>query len=140
MLWETHMTTKTGDRAAANMDRRDFLKTCGVLGAGAMIAPWGAAAESGAAGRPNVILIMTDVDAPERNPEWRGVISGDWELLVKHGEAMPGEDLFLFNLKKDPKEQENLAAIEPDRVCELQKALDSWWNPESTSRNRTTTA
>jgi len=76
---------------------------------------------------------MAAPDAPGKTLEARGVISGNWKLLVTQAPAKagsrPGTEEYLFNLKKDPKEVENLASANRRKVEELMKVLNEWWNP-----------
>lgn len=76
---------------------------------------------------------MAAPEAPEKTLEGRGVISGDWKLVVRHrGESSPVAGAprpYLFNLKEDPKEAENLADSNPQKVGELMDLLNAWWNP-----------
>ncbi len=80
---------------------------------------------------------IADITRPERSLLSRGLVTGDWKLLVAapHADAVPGrktlqrEPIELYRIRSDPHEQRNLAASEPDRVRELRELLDAWWNP-----------
>jgi hypothetical protein len=76
---------------------------------------------------------MAAPDAPEKTLEGRGVICGDWKLLVTRNAAKAGTpartETFLFNLKNDPKETRNLAAGNQRETARLAGMLDEWWNP-----------
>ena len=76
---------------------------------------------------------MAAPEAPEKTLEARGVISGDWKLLVMRDAKASGPvgatRTFLFNLKNDPKEKENLAEVNRQKVEELLRMLNEWWNP-----------
>jgi arylsulfatase A-like enzyme len=71
--------------------------------------------------------------APERALFWRfggpanrlqrAVRQGDWKLLVDFGAFAP---LFLFNLRDDPGERNDLAARHPEIVARLRPLLDAW--------------
>lgn len=50
----------------------------------------------------------------------RVVRQGDYKLWQK------GSETLLFNLRRDPHEDQNLAATEPDRVAALKTLLNSW--------------
>lgn len=65
---------------------------------------------------------------PEKTLDGRGVISGDWKLVITYDGK--GE-VFLFNLKDDPKEIKNLAPENPTKADELKKIMDEWWNPDT---------
>lgn len=47
---------------------------------------------------------------------------GDWKLI----EFFENSALELYNLRDDPRERRNLAAAEPQRAADLQKALAAW--------------
>lgn len=68
-----------------------------------------------------------DLDRPAASLRWRWVIEGDWKLLVPKLQNEPGAAVELFNLTRDPREEENLAAQEPARVRQLTRRLDRWW-------------
>ena len=73
-----------------------------------------------------------DLNDPAKSVRHRWIIEGDWKLIVPHvpaDEDGPGT-IELYNLADDPKETNNLAAQEPNRVTQLQKKLNAWWNPE----------
>jgi arylsulfatase A-like enzyme len=69
-----------------------------------------------------------DIHKPAANLQYRWVIEGNWKLIVPHELNVKGKPE-LYDLSKDPTEQENLAAKHPERVIDLQKALDRWWQP-----------
>jgi len=54
-----------------------------------------------------------------RGPQKRGIIDGDWKLIVGGGTE-------LFYLPDDPKESQNVARKHPERVSALRKRLDQW--------------
>lgn len=54
-----------------------------------------------------------------RGGDYRAVRAGDWKLQVS---ALPNKD-WLYNLKSDPSERNNLAASEPAKVHELKALL-----------------
>lgn len=58
---------------------------------------------------------------------YRWVIEGDWKLISPDSERLPKESLQLYDLRKDPAENHNLAAENPDVVQRLQQTLDAWW-------------
>ena len=83
---------------------------------------------------------MLNVDDPAAALRARSVVSKDWKLTVWRqphpsleikGWQMhaPKETVELFNLKDDPLERANLAEQMPEKVKELKKQLDAWWNP-----------
>jgi uncharacterized sulfatase len=76
---------------------------------------------------------MAAPDAPEKTLEARAVVFGDWKLVVAQAPAKagakPATEVYLFNLKNDPKEAENLATANPQKVEQLTKLLNEWWDP-----------
>lgn len=54
--------------------------------------------------------------------EQRALRQGDWKLLKARGDAQAQ----LFNLATDISESKNLAAVEPEKLKELQAAWDEW--------------
>lgn len=65
-----------------------------------------------------------DLNNPAKNLEARWMVLGDWKLIV----PVKGEPE-LYDLKDDPAELKNLAAMKPDAVKRLAIALDDWWKP-----------
>ncbi len=74
---------------------------------------------------------MVAPDRPEDSLEARGIISGDWKLVdMMEPDNTTAAGAYLFNLKNDPKEKNNLAGQQPHKVIELRKKLNDWWNPK----------
>lgn len=67
--------------------------------------------------------IVLDLPEDSHNPQVRAVISGDYKLIV-YG---PGVKTELYNLKKDPGEETNLAKTEPDKFAEMKALFDKTW-------------
>jgi arylsulfatase A-like enzyme len=71
--------------------------------------------------------------APERTLFWRfggptnrnqrAVRQGDWKLLIDAGSFQP---LFLFNLRADPGERNDLSFHRPEIVARLRPLIDAW--------------
>lgn len=81
---------------------------------------------------------MAAPDEPERSLESRGVISGDWKLLVMQpSKTCSSGATHLFNLKEDPKEVHDLAGANPQKVEELLGVLNGWWNPQASGPKKT---
>lgn len=76
---------------------------------------------------------VPDVNRPAEGLLYRWVISGDWKLIVPTG-ADPGDfgpqEVALFHLSDDSDEKLDLAEQNPERVAQLRKLLDDWWNGE----------
>jgi arylsulfatase A-like enzyme len=50
---------------------------------------------------------------------WKVLISGGWKIIQKLSEST----VELYDLQKDPTEQQNLAPAEPARTSEMQRKL-----------------
>lgn len=68
-----------------------------------------------------------DVQNPSASLRYRWIVADDWKLIVPVRTQEPKAEVELFNVTKDPQEQQNLTAEQPERVAELAKRLDSWW-------------
>jgi uncharacterized sulfatase len=65
-----------------------------------------------------------NLDKPALSLTHRWVREGDWKLIVFEEPKAPPE---LYNVARDPHEEKNLTAKEPDKVKHLVQALDGWW-------------
>jgi uncharacterized sulfatase len=70
-----------------------------------------------------------DINEPASSLRYRWVVEGDWRLIVPHPANVKDEQAELYNVVKDPGEEQNLAPREQARVEALRKRLDAWWNP-----------
>jgi arylsulfatase A-like enzyme len=70
-----------------------------------------------------------DIRDPAKNLLYRWIIVGTWKLIVPTARVKDGT-AELYDLSQDPAETKNLAAANPARVAELNKALDTWWTPK----------
>lgn len=79
---------------------------------------------------------MDDLDDPESTLLYRWVIEGDWKLIVsydgKNVSYQKFHDQFmvaprLYDLSKDPHEQQDLAANNPKLVKHLKQKLEAWY-------------
>ncbi len=68
-----------------------------------------------------------DLQVPASSLRWRWTIEDHWKLIVPAKQNEPDAPIELYDLKKDPFEENNLAAKEPGRVTALTKKLDAWW-------------
>lgn len=68
-----------------------------------------------------------DLDVPARSLRWRWVIEERWKLIVPSALNEAEWPVELFDLARDPFEQDDLADEEAARVSELRGALDAWW-------------
>ena len=66
---------------------------------------------------------------PSETLEYRWVVSGEWKLIVPTGNVADRGRTELFHITADPNEEKDLAKDEPQRVAELRKQLNAWWNP-----------
>ena len=77
---------------------------------------------------------MIAPDEPEKTLEARGVICGDWKLMITYAERDNNirkvDRVFLFDLKNDPKEQRDLAGQRPEIQATLMAKLNEWWKPD----------
>jgi len=78
---------------------------------------------------------MAAPDKPEATIEARGVICGDWKLVVTYKDSKAADlkcvdQVLLFDLKNDPKEKHNLAAKHKGMIARLMAKLDGWWKPK----------
>lgn len=83
---------------------------------------------------------MLDVDRPQDSLRSRSCVQKDWKLTLWH-ELHPGLELEewqmptpaaqvqLFNLSDDLMERINVADKHPEKVAELTRKLNAWWNP-----------
>jgi hypothetical protein len=80
---------------------------------------------------------MLDVDAPAATLQSRGVVSGEWKLLMsgkrrRQPKLRPGrvmsEDVMLFDILADPQEARNVAAANQPAVARLSSMIDAWWD------------
>jgi arylsulfatase A-like enzyme len=51
----------------------------------------------------------------------------DWNAQF-HWANSPGDGWALFDVKNDPACEQNLSAANPDRISEMSKAYDNWWD------------
>ncbi|MBI3468926.1 MAG: sulfatase [Planctomycetes bacterium] len=65
-----------------------------------------------------------EVGKPSLSLTHRWVREGDWKLIVP---TKADAQLELYHLRRDPHEQNDLTATEPDRVGRLRELLNRWW-------------
>ena len=79
---------------------------------------------------------MADLDKPEASLIFRWRIEGKWKLLLTYdGEVNRYKSTHprtekrpqLFDLTKDPHENENLAGKYPEVVADLAAKIEGWW-------------
>lgn len=69
-----------------------------------------------------------DIRDPAKNLQYRWIRSGNWKLIVPNPERVPNGEIELYDLRTDPREEENLATKSPEQVAALRKALDANWD------------
>ncbi|WP_209332505.1 sulfatase family protein [Lunatimonas salinarum] len=72
---------------------------------------------------------MAGVDQPGKTLESTMVITTPWKLIVPGGANTQNQEVLLYDIVKDPTEQQNLAAQNPKVVNKLRKEMAAWWNP-----------
>lgn len=70
-----------------------------------------------------------DIDRPSANLKYRWIIRNHWKLIVPNRARVPEQGIELYDLSKDPMENQNLAAKERPIVEQLTQLLDAWWKP-----------
>ncbi len=83
---------------------------------------------------------MADVDDPAASLRCRTCIRGFWKLILweeelpdvrRSGPPKGDADVELYNLAEDPLETTNLASDHPEKVKQLTKLINDWWNPHA---------
>jgi uncharacterized sulfatase len=73
---------------------------------------------------------IADVEVPARSLQHRWIIDGWWKLIVPDPRQQPDARPVLYNLRRDPWENDDLSAQQPRRVKQLSRHLDTWWKPK----------
>jgi arylsulfatase A-like enzyme len=73
-----------------------------------------------------------DINQPALNLTHRWVRAGDWKLISF--EEAPAH-VELYNVTKDPFENRDLSADNPNKVGELQKRIQAWWKARDELRS-----
>jgi uncharacterized sulfatase len=68
-----------------------------------------------------------DLSRPAASLRWRWTIEGDWKLIVPATQNEPGGRVELYRITADPREENNQADRQPNRVERLGRRLDAWW-------------
>lgn len=68
---------------------------------------------------------VADIDRPEASLQYRWCREHQWKLILPQDAASRPE---LYDLSKDPHEESNLSASNPDVVDRLTKKIDAWWS------------
>ncbi len=67
---------------------------------------------------------VADIDRPEASLQFRWCRQDQWKLIVPRDVTQPLE---LYDLSNDPREEVNLAAMQPERAARLKQQIDDWW-------------
>jgi len=70
---------------------------------------------------------MKGVDVPEETLESRILITSPWKIIVPGVANKDTQEVLLYNILKDPLEENNLSSKHPDVVKKLTTSLDNWW-------------
>jgi uncharacterized sulfatase len=68
-----------------------------------------------------------EIADPAKNLKYCWLVHGNWKLIVPNKARVPDGVVELYDLLRDPHEETNLAAKQPEVVAELRKKLDQWW-------------
>ena len=69
-----------------------------------------------------------DLNRPSASLRWRWIVDGEWKLLVPDRRNEPDQDAELYHITVDPLEEHNQALADRNRVEQLNRKLDAWWN------------
>ncbi|AEL28524.1 sulfatase family protein [Cyclobacterium marinum] len=71
---------------------------------------------------------MKGVEVPEKTLESRILITSPWKIIVPGVANEDTQEVMLYNILKDPLEENNLAEKHPEVVAKLTASLNKWWN------------
>ncbi len=75
-----------------------------------------------------------DTSQPNRSLLHRIALEYPWKLIVPDTTHLPDASVELFNVLKDPHEQNNVAGEEVEIVNKMKASMDDWWTPEHLKR------
>ena len=75
---------------------------------------------------------MTD---PAPSVMYRWTIINNYKLVVPNKNRFPNGEIELYDLKADPREENNLAPSKPTAVTRIMPSLDTWWKPKIKNGN-----
>lgn len=70
-----------------------------------------------------------DLQRPASSLRFRWMIDREWKLIQPDPKNEPAAHPELYNLSQDPREENDLASGNAERVKTLQAKLDAWWQP-----------
>jgi uncharacterized sulfatase len=76
-----------------------------------------------------------DLDSPADNLRWRWMVESPWKLIVPDRANEPNAPVELYRITTDAREEQNLAASQPQLVKALRAKLDRWWEPHAVARS-----
>ncbi len=68
-----------------------------------------------------------DIERPVTSLMYLCVQQGEWKLILPNTDNTDTDYPQLYNVFEDPREQENLAEDQPERVPQLRAVLRDWW-------------
>lgn len=71
---------------------------------------------------------IQSLDDPAASLQYRWIIQGRFKL-IEPSSRMSGESVELYDLINDPTELHDLSGEQPERVDELRRQLNQWWQP-----------
>lgn len=71
----------------------------------------------------NFLHTSVDLESPARNLTHRWIRQRQWKLIV----PVEGAAAELYDVERDPREEHNRLADEPEVARRLRQALDAWW-------------
>jgi uncharacterized sulfatase len=133
LRWPGKVAPRVSDIPVSSIDLAPTILTAIGLGPQASMHGLNLLDEHAIAARPAIFgEIFThnavDIHEPASSLRYRWLLAGDWKLIVPEPRNVPDGVVELYDVVHDPGESRNVAEIEPGRVDELKRRLDSWWN------------
>jgi uncharacterized sulfatase len=79
---------------------------------------------------------MQALHRPLASLQHRWMIQGKWKLILPYFGNTPSGTVQLYNLDRDPGEDNNLADQHPERVASMRKAVNQWWQSIDEPKHR----
>lgn len=128
LSWPGRIATGRSDAYASSVDLAPtLLRACGVTPPAVMSGKdlLDADAPRGVVYGETFSHDVADLDRPTKGLQSRWMIRGGWKLIAPRSRR--GRSAELYDLSADPAERVDLAAKQPGRVEDMQRALDAWW-------------
>ncbi len=135
--WPGHVRSKTIDTPVISLDLAPtILHACG-LDVPAEMSGVDLLSEATIKARPAIFGEVfahntVDILQPVTSLQFRWMIDGRWKLIHPHRANVPGRAPELYDLQDDPHELHDLSRAQTDRVTEMTRSLDNWWNVTDT--------